>query len=1044
MSRAASIGIEYSSNLAQMRQDWDDFVSYAEQHQPTINGVPIAQSMSPEAQKTATTFGGIQTVAAQAAQYVPQFMQPQFQPAQQQQPTSIPLSSSPRPFPGVQYSGMDTPPPPGPRSPVFTSFAGPRGSFGGTPLGISGIVPQGLAQQPQVQPREQVVRFAKNDPITQALTGEMNAPKALPTPGVTSPAGETTAQSIPQLIAAEVAERQKQLQLLGQKTKAIQDDVAATGKAKTGTTAGDTEHARWDKARLRTDLKMAPDDQARIGILRDRQKGLSNQSPEFEKIEGDIADLESKQFKQFVAEQRRTQRVTARRVQPGGASTPRIDAFGRETNAYLSSGEATPEHEAFAQRMIDARLSGADPSGGPASFLRQIGLPRAARFLGPLGVAVGTARLADAAIGQQNRYNIAAGTANSSNDIIAAQFRYQEDTPIASVVRAVPFIGPPVAELGMGIREFATHERAGIAATQVATGRIEQIGDIVQQESAASLSRQLTIASAGGDFAGQRRAIELSRLANVQGQNAANAPRIGELSQTIAAIQDAHQHGFEFRGQRNVLYTTGLSAEEAINVSSAQSEMQALKGQNKVNTANQQAIADAQQAALGRVEKSFVVASQSRIKAMGLQFSDVRGAAAEGVRGEYAARVESLLPGSMEQQQAQREGVAALGTQSLGFYRADYFAGRELQVGASQLQARQLSNQGFEYTARYAGINAQGQAAQLQFEKETAGVPKDSAQFFQAVTRLSQALSGLSSDAEKVGRDFRLTSARMTGETESIGLATGGFNLTARHRGLQARRDFEIGTNPEMADQLRARYDALEQQVDVENNWKRFGLQASASAGLQGIGGNTLAARMTMLNAQRQITIGHDRENADVIGQQFDVLGLQAQHDDAMQKYNVGFGTRQIIQSTQRQRMLNDLNPLSARQQGIIDETSNAIVRAGVDLPGEENRQVREQRITALRGSGAEQLKYLDRQLEFSGHAQSVNATFFRGDPNNRSFMDVTRAEDISARANQQFDTATGEASTNPANQAGGWTEQRAVEAIQYLRQMAIGGPTAG
>lgn len=62
MTRFAGVEIRFSNNLSDQKKAWDEYVSYVQSHQPTVNGVPIGAGAT-AGMATARTFGGQETVA---------------------------------------------------------------------------------------------------------------------------------------------------------------------------------------------------------------------------------------------------------------------------------------------------------------------------------------------------------------------------------------------------------------------------------------------------------------------------------------------------------------------------------------------------------------------------------------------------------------------------------------------------------------------------------------------------------------------------------------------------------------------------------------------------------------------------------------------------------------------------------------------------------------------------------------------------------------------------------------------------------------------
>jgi hypothetical protein len=969
MSRISTISLEYKSNLEEARAEWDAFVAHVEQTQPTINGIPIAQSMPEQAQKTATTFGGLQSVAADASQYVPPFMQQQF-PAQAntQQPN---VTTAPRPFPGTSFfgtpPGVDSPAPPGPRIPSFLS----RGdSFGGTPLGISGIVPQNLTQ-PTATLRPTEVTLSRTDPATKALEATAQTPEksqgipAIRTPTIfTTPPDQegprrptlyeqTRASHDPTIEAGQIGPRLPQGEFY-RRQAAYENLTGASEYAKETRDTSDAENTEKQK---------------QLDLL-SRKTGL---------LQTDVAAVAA--VTEADQQQGRQQRQTGGSAPrgatgaPGAAPSPsdeperasvtrapgRIAAFGEETNAYLSSGEATPEHEQFAQRILERRLAGEEETpgggaGGRPALRRGLGL-EGLRGLGRYVGAFGIIHEATAALNQQNQYAIGLGGARTSQDLIQNEVAYQSNSPLASL----PFIGP----LGSALRENETRDQAYIANIGSAAQASDETFNIRQQRAVNRLGVQAHVSEAGGDFSGQRRAIELRS----ESQISSTVPGITAESTRLSLVKNAQdERAKQLRGE---LENFGLGYGLVPDVTQKQREADPLYQSKKTELSSVQTNSDAlktqmdalgksaadfikgvgdtaaaDKESVGRASKAFLTGSQSRIKALGQQFTDTRGAEVTTLTGEYATLAAGQKPGSVEQQQTFRERDAAVRAQSQQFYRADYFSGRETQVGAAELTARRLGNQNFEYTARYAGVNAQGAAAQIQFEKQTAGVNPQSAEYASAFVKFIQALSGLASDAQKIGRDFAEAGRSISVGTLSRQASLSNSPLAAANIATNSQFEAAVYAHPELRPQLQAA-----RNVDTEAN----------------------------------------------------------QQEDQLRRFGIKEGTERIEQSTEQQFLRNRLLNRTADVQGIISSSANQIKETNVEFRGAAFAPERQRRVAAIRAGAAAEISGVTSPISAYREVEVVGAFVSGASRGSREAEDLRESRAKSAGLKKALDDANNE-----------------------------------
>lgn len=355
------------------------------------------------------------------------------------------------------------------------------------------------------------------------------------------------------------------------------------------------------------------------------------------------------------------------------------------------------------------------------------------------------------------------------------------------------------------------------------------------------------------------------------------------------------------------------------------------------------------------------------------QFTDQRAGARAGISSQYTEGLNSRDPTTR-----QRAGVLlgqALGNEEKQYNLDTTDASNENRIGGMRLKGRQQSNQYMRYGAQHTEITASIAESEDARQKALRGLNlNDPAQAARAGVINKGAdiqQAGLRSDRARLNADAGAEFYQRGQATLSGQQSLIGNTLAGARTGENARYTEELRTNPEMATAVEAQH----------------------RANLQGIG-----------------------------------------MSDAERKFGVAMGTQSINMGTKRQGMLNQHMFMSAEAQGVIDEASQGVEAANVELRGDENKGAREKRIAALKGSAQAKLAGLTDSIRFDNRAQNVSAFMTRGDMSNHAFEDFANLKKIAGGAGAAIDTAGKQSDVSKTG--GGTTSEQGDKMITLLGQL--------
>ena len=250
-----------------------------------------------------------------------------------------------------------------------------------------------------------------------------------------------------------------------------------------------------------------------------------------------------------------------------------------------------------------------------------------------------------------------------------------------------------------------------------------------------------------------------------------------------------------------------------------------------------------------------------------------------------------------------------------------------------------------------------------------------------------------------------------------------------------------IGEINKSFDQRRDSLKLIDKQAIKDFEQSLRSMATSTKAAGQALSGFGLASQITSIKANRDIAIANNQGAAKEITEAARMEIIAATVNDAQRKAVFGIGTKSINQSTGSQKLRNSGNYIRASAKDIIDSVENQISQLNVEMPGEENKKAREDRIAALRANAQERLKGIKQEYKFSMTTENVSAYEIAGGAGGRDRLAMQAWKDIkgldaqAAAATSQWDSANKPMPTG--NKDGSWTNQQASDAVRYLRDIA-------
>lgn len=617
---------------------------------------------------------------------------------------------------------------------------------------------------------------------------------------------------------------------------------------------------------------------------------------------------------------------------------------------------------------------GGSGNGGPSGFragirraFGQEGFRQLGRYIGAYGIA----QVGENYLNQQNQYSIGMAGAMSGEDIIRTQAEYQSNSPLARI--------PIAGALGMSMREYAMGDQAALASIGAGTALGDQNVASRQQRLLGRLSTSATIAGANGDFAGRREQIGLRTRGNIlSGQNPNNTDITNLSVLKAGADQEIEAFKNQYRSPEGIL---DMGEVPRRNLKAMQDKADAIGGrlgelrQSNTDIANNQnALSASELSVLNRQENASIIGSNSRLRSLGLRFSNTRGADLESISGGYDERI-AASGDPAERRRLGSERRARLGLEDAEYSRDTGFAFGETQIGATRLNQRRLSGSHFDFAASQEGFRAQGQEATLNFQRATAGLdandPLQLGRLREITAQYTQQMAGLAADAAAARRDFNA-------ETRSMG------------------------------------------QRNLSNQ--------------QGLLGNSLASGVTGINATFDDLVNHNKDHEAQINASR-ITALQGNSlADLDRRFSVGMGTTRIRQSTRQTDLRTKFLGRTADVEGLIDTGTDEIAQANVELKGDANRPLLAERIAAIRANTLSGINLSTNPLKYGGRLEQVGAFVTGGDPGNPAYRDLRSARELAGSAAGRLDDATKK--TDLGGQQG--PTQQQVQDLQTKMQQLI------
>jgi hypothetical protein len=612
-------------------------------------------------------------------------------------------------------------------------------------------------------------------------------------------------------------------------------------------------------------------------------------------------------------------------------------------NSFTSGfGGRDSAMDSFAQRVYLEGLSaggggsGLDSLPGIRSMLGGQGFRGLGRYVGPFGIAAGLTSV----LSQGNQFGISMAGASSAGDVIKAQEEYQSNDALAKI--------PILGGLGSAINEFYTGYRADIAGAQAGTAGVDSATGILSGIGSARLGGAASVASAGGDFAGKLRSIDLTQKRAIQDVTQKNADRITQIGQAIDTIVHTHALDPNILPGRNDRAPI-LSKAEQVSISGLTSERAALLLDNSVTAQIARQNAEADKASVGRSSSAYFFRSSIEAQALRMEATDFRGAARLRLSGQYDPRGTTMLPGSDEFNAMLPIQSGALLKEDADYNRRVGFGIAGITVGAARLQSQQFSDEHLDYQARYAAANEQRKQAELDFKIATAGVPKGTSQYSLAESQRNLTNAAADSADRRTSRDIPQDAMSLKYSDIANRMRLSGNPLGGANMDTWVEYQHKIDTDPNHA----ALYEA---------------------------------ARSTAYSSNFL--------------------------DEGRRQFGEGMTNQRIQQSTQEQNLRNQWLFRTAGVQSTISGGVNAIEQGRIDLPGgpgTANYNLLQQRIDLIKSNVDSSIHGQINPLLHGNRLEQVSGWVMGGDRGNMAYKDLRSAQDLGKTANSQLhDAATG------------------------------------
>ena len=706
------------------------------------------------------------------------------------------------------------------------------------------------------------------------------------------------------------------------------------------------------------------------------------------------------------------------------------------------------------------------------------------------------ARTATGFLQQQNAYDIGLAGGTSSDDVVQAQLKYADSSPVGSIP-IVGALGSAVNEIdgGVGLTSLGENaydlfkgrrlrgfsNRSDLASAQADMAIGKQTEGIVVGNRLERLGGQQGIDRARGDYGSQVDELNLGSQAAVLRSRADTSGRVTDIDSGIAAIRDARWFG------------TTRSDDGKISALSGQAS--ALQQGQRDYESTQAMLLKAQ------VERLTIEQRQSRLAMF--DAADLSNFAAGGASEPAVDRL-ALINSQSEAEAAARERMAVDPRTGRRRDPLGYRPGVDPATGRRYAHAFDPATGRFDQSAADYEALAGQQAADrrlLDFRQATtqdqrniaAGTEVDvttaagtgstlvgSRAAIRGRYQLAVANPLLTAQDRMNALDVRnAQDAALTTETQrgigrsnamgaSLDLANRGDTLAAGLAQLRAtlgvsgfdragRPNF-FGLDPAEAKTAQDR-GLIQRQVDAQrglyagelgslrrSQWQlEYRSRGEVTAADDTIRGDGLGASMARIDAGFQAATTDDRgrpidpTTLDYVRADRD-RGAQsrlARFDDQQRRFGTSLSTRGLFQQAGQQDLRTRHLDRTADVQSLIDAGSNDIEAANVEYRGPENADLRRSRIAGIEASHLSSIRGVTDSVLNRGEGAEVGAFTFFGNRNNHAFDDFRQAQDRGATAGRAFKTAE---RTDPFSLPGVRTPQNLLGYDPSAALGAVGG----
>jgi hypothetical protein len=397
--------------------------------------------------------------------------------------------------------------------------------------------------------------------------------------------------------------------------------------------------------------------------------------------------------------------------------------------------------------------------------------------------------------------------------------------------------------------------------------------------------------------------------------------------------------------------------------------------QQKADDANATALKTSQDA----TDNRNLNASRSEISDAGaeaaLAVTDSRGAQRRSIESSYQRRIDQAGDDKDTVNTLSTARDQQLKAFDISTQRSNAALVAQVGIGAIQLQARQLGNQGYGFQSAMAGIEASRQIAAQTLTQNTQGVT-DPTVLKAEMEKFRQAIAGLASDAVAVQRQFN-------SQTQSITAGTGVIR--------------------------------------------------------QSVLGNNFAAATANTNEKYRQAILADPAHAKELADQQDAENQGNKVNDLLTHLGVGFGIAQRVSNTRSLALRGDKQYQTADVNDEIANDQLSIASFNITHRGAEFATERRQNTASIIAQQRQSAQNLFKENSRPGRGEEVSAYVGFGDATDFSEDDRTKAMQLAAKGTTAItaaDKATNEDAQSGSYSSKGATAQQAQQAIDFLTQM--------